>query len=77
MGWPDEATERLKTLWANKRSIGEIAKLFDCTRSKIAGKLHRLGLIDSDRAGDTAAVRRRANRVKAAHRMAVRAKRGK
>lgn len=43
--WSDEATERLKTHWAEGLSASQIAsKLGNLTRNAVIGKVHRLGL---------------------------------
>lgn len=40
--WTRGNVERLKSLYAEGRSFSEIAKALDCSRSRVAGKLHRL-----------------------------------
>ena len=74
MSWNEKRTERLKSLWAEKLSITEIAERlgYGITRNAVAGKLHRLGLTDDDRTGASAAARaekrRHAHKVKTAQR---------
>lgn len=43
--WTDERVSRLKQLWADGHSAGEIAATFrETTRNAVIGKIHRLGL---------------------------------
>lgn len=44
--WTEERVERLKVLWAEGQSCGQIAKALNCglSRCAIIGKIHRLGL---------------------------------
>ncbi len=45
MGWTDERTEQLKSLWTEGLSASQIARVLGgVTRNAVIGKVHRLGL---------------------------------
>lgn len=43
--WTQEKISMVTDLWRRKRSLGEIALIFGVSRSAIAGKIKRLGLL--------------------------------
>ena len=47
--WSDNRVERLKTLYAEGLSAGLISVEFGITRNAVVGKIHRLGLSQSDK----------------------------
>ncbi|MBL28916.1 MAG: global cell cycle regulator GcrA-like protein [Rhodospirillaceae bacterium] len=44
MMWTDETIDLLRRLWAEGKSLNEIATALGCSRNAIAGKSRRLGL---------------------------------
>ena len=44
MGWTDEKILKLKTLWAEGLTTGEIGKQLGVSKNAVVGKAHRLGL---------------------------------
>ncbi len=45
--WSASDEEKLAQLWAEGKSFGDIAKVFDCRRGRISGKIDRMGLMGS------------------------------
>lgn len=48
MRWDDEAVAKLKKLWSEGLSAGQIAMRISMTRNAVIGKVHRLGLASRD-----------------------------
>ncbi len=44
MGWNDETIGRLKKLWSEGLTTGEIGKRLGVSKNAVVGKAHRLGL---------------------------------
>jgi GcrA cell cycle regulator len=44
MGWNDEKITRLKKLWSEGLTTGEIGKRLGVSKNAVVGKAHRLGL---------------------------------
>lgn len=44
MGWNDEKIQRLKKLWSEGLTTGEIGKRLGVSKNAVVGKAHRLGL---------------------------------
>jgi len=44
MGWNDEKIARLKKLWSEGLTTGEIGKRLGVSKNAVVGKAHRLGL---------------------------------
>ena len=44
MSWTEEKVERLKKLWAEGLTTGEIGRALDMSKNAVVGKAHRLGL---------------------------------
>lgn len=44
MAWTDEMVDRLRAMWAEGLTTGEIGKRLGVSKNSIVGKVHRLGL---------------------------------
>ena len=44
MSWTEEKVEKLKKLWAEGLTTGEIGRALDMSKNAVVGKAHRLGL---------------------------------
>ncbi len=44
MSWTDEKVEKLKQLWAEGLTTGEIGRALEMSKNAVVGKAHRLGL---------------------------------
>jgi GcrA cell cycle regulator len=42
--WPDEKIEKLRVLWAEGHSTGEIGRRLNVSKNSVVGKAHRLNL---------------------------------
>jgi GcrA cell cycle regulator len=49
--WTDAVTARLRDLWIDGKSSGEIAKVLGVSRNAVIGKVHRLNLQNVSRRG--------------------------
>ena len=44
-GWSEERASRLRRLWVDGKSSGEIAEMLGVSRSSVMGKVGRMGLV--------------------------------